>query len=32
MPDVRQTARERLARERGVTTKDWGNRIPVKPL
>lgn len=29
MPDVRQTARERLARERGVTTKDWGNRIPV---
>lgn len=29
MPDVRQTARERLSRERGGTTKDWGNRIPV---
>lgn len=27
--DVRQLARERLSRERGVTVKDWGGRIPV---
>lgn len=27
--DVRQIARERLSRERGVTVKDWGGRIPV---
>ena len=29
MTDVRQLARERLERERGYTTKDWGGRIPV---
>ena len=29
MADVRQLARERLERERGYTTKDWGGRIPV---
>ncbi|MEZ4552409.1 MAG: radical SAM protein [Dehalococcoidia bacterium] len=29
MPDVRTIARERLAKERGVTVKDWGGRIAV---
>jgi radical SAM superfamily enzyme YgiQ (UPF0313 family) len=29
MTDVRQIARERLSRERGATTKEWGGRIPV---
>ena len=29
MADTRQTARERLRRERGYTVKDWGGRIPV---
>lgn len=29
MPDIRQLARDRLARERGYIIKDWGNRIPV---
>ena len=29
MVDVRQIARERLAKERGATIRDWGGRIPV---
>ena len=29
MADVRQIARDRLARERGYVVKDWGGRIPV---
>jgi len=29
MPDVRTIARERLAKEQGVTVKDWGGRIAV---
>ena len=29
MTDVRQIARQRLAREHGYTIKDWGGRIPV---
>ena len=29
MPDVRQIARDRLARERGYIVRDWGGRIPI---
>ncbi len=29
MPDIRMIARQRLAKEHGVTVKDWGGRIAV---
>ncbi|MSP21608.1 MAG: radical SAM protein [Dehalococcoidia bacterium] len=29
MSDARQVARQRLARERGFTVKNWGGRIPI---